>query len=401
MSRRLATTGLFVINGAVIGAWVSQIPAIQRRFELSSGSMGLVILCMSLAVILAVPVAGQAVARLGSARVSVAGGFACIAAVNLPVSAPDPLLVAGGLVVLGAASAAMDVAMNSHGVALEVARGAPVMSSLHAGWALGGAAGAAAGAAGAVFGVDGRVTVAIVSVALAAALAAFARRLGDGSAAEGSAAQRFALPTRDVALLAALCLLVMMTEGAMADWSGIYMRADLGAGAALAALAYAVFTTGMTVGRLVGDRVNRAVGPVALLRGGALLTALSLAATLLIGAPAAALAGLFLVGLGVANGVPLMFSAAGRRPGTAAGPAIAAVSSTGSIGFLLGPPLIGFLAAATSLPWALAVLVPVAVAVLLLARRSAGPVPLGGMLVGDPPASQEPVARQQRQEPVA
>ena len=373
MSRRLATTGLFVVNGAVIGAWVSQIPSIQRRFDLSSSEIGLIILCMALAVILAVPVAGQAVARRGSGPVAVAGGFACLVAVNLPVLAPHPLLVAAGLVALGGASAAMDVAMNSHGVAIENEGNGPIMSSLHAGWALGGVMGAGAGAAGAALGVDGRVTVAVVVLALAALLAACAPRLGHGSAAEGDRAAPFTRPSRGVALLATLCLLVMMTEGAMADWSGIYMRSDLESSAALAALAYAVFTAGMMGGRLVGDRVNRRVGPVALLRGGAVLTAVPLTAMLLVGSPAVAMASLFLVGLGVANGVPLMFSAAGRQPGTAPGPGIAAVSSTGSIGFLLGPPIIGFLAGATALPWALAVLVPAAVAVLLLARRATGP----------------------------
>lgn len=375
MSRRAATTGLFVVNGAVIGAWVSQIPAIQRRFDLSSAGMGLLILCMSVAVIVAVPVAGQVVARRGSAPVAVAGGAVFLAAVNLPVLAPAPLLVAASLVVVGGAGAAMDVGMNSHGVALERAGGAPIMSSLHAGWALGGALGAGAGAAGAAAGLDGRVTVALVAVALAGLLAICARHLGEGTVAEGAAAERFTRPSREVALLAALCLLVMLTEGAMADWSGIHLRSDLGASAAVAALSYAVFTAGMTAGRLVGDRVNRRIGPVALLRAGAVLTAVPLAAMLVIGSASVALPALFLVGLGVANGVPLMFSAAGRRGRGAPGPAIAAVSSTGSLGFLLGPPLIGFLAGATSLTWALGILVPAALAVFALAARAAGAPP--------------------------
>jgi len=179
-------------------------------------------------------------------------------------------------------------------------------------------------------------------------------------------------------LLAVLCFLVMITEGAMADWSGLYLRQDLGSSVALAALAYSFFTAGMTAGRLLGDAINARIGPVALLRGGALLTGIPLGALLLIGQPAVALAGLFLVGLGVANGVPLMFSAAGRQPDTPPGPGIAAVSSMGSLGFLAGPPAIGFLADATSLPWALALLIGGAIVVFALARRAAGerdPVP--------------------------
>ena len=113
----------------------------------------------------------------------------------------------------------------------------------------------------------------------------------------------------------------MLTEGAMADWGGLYLRQDLGASAAVAALAFAFLTGGMTVGRVFGDWLNGRLGPVALLRWGALLTGIPLAAMLLIGAPAAALAGLFAIGLGVSNGVPLMFSAAGRQPDTPPGPA--------------------------------------------------------------------------------
>jgi fucose permease len=370
MTPRWATTGVFVVNGAAIGIWVAHIPWVQERFDLSKSAMGLVLVGMALAVILAFPVAGQAIVRHGSERIVWAGGIACALAVNLPVLAPHPLLVALGLAVLGGSSATQDVAMNSHGVKVEKDMRRPIMSSLHAGWAFGGMAGAAFAAACAALGVDARVTVALGSALLVALLIACARRIGHGSAAEGDDAPGFTLPSRGVVLLAVLCLLVMVTEGAMADWGGLYLRQDLGASAALAALAYSFFTGGMTAGRLVGDWINHRIGAVALLRWGALLTGVPLGAMLLIGQPAAALIGLFLVGLGVSNGVPLMFSAAGRQPDTPPGPGIAAVSSMGSLGFLAGPPVIGVLADAISLPWALATLILGAAVVFALARRA-------------------------------
>ena len=386
MTPRWATTAVFVVNGAAIGTWVAQIPWVQERFDLSKSAMGLVIVGMALAVILAFPVAGQAVVRHGSEKVVWAGGIACALAVNLPVLAPHPLLVALGLAVLGGASATQDVAMNSHGVKVEKDLRRPIMSSLHAGWAFGGMAGAGFAAAFAALGVDARIAVAIASLLLLALLAVSAARIGHGSAAEGADAPGFTLPTRGVVLLAVLCLLVMVTEGAMADWGGLYLRQDLGASAALAALAYSFFTAGMTVGRVVGDWVNHRIGAVALLRWGALLTGAPLGAMLLIEQPAAALAGLFLVGLGVANGVPLMFSAAGRQPDTPPGPGIAAVSSMGSLGFLAGPPVIGVLADAVSLPWALALLILGAVVVFALAARATGRAPVEA----EPAAAPEP-----------
>jgi fucose permease len=372
MTPRWATTAVFFVNGAVIGTWVAQIPWIQERFDLSKGAMGLIIAGMSLAVVTALPAAGQAIVKHGSQRVVLIGGVACALAVNFSVLAPHVVLLILGLMVLGGASATMDVAMNSHGVHVEHELGKPIMSSLHAGWSFGGMIGALFAAALAAVGADPRVTVAMASALLLAAVLAFVRRIGPGSVAEGEEAQRFTLPPRGVLVIAVLCLLVMVTEGAMADWGGIYLRKDLGAERAVAALAFAFFTAGMTTGRVLGDWVNHRIGPVALLRWGALLTAVGLAAMLLIGSTVTALIGLFLIGLGVANGVPLMFSAAGRQPDTPSGPGIAAVSSMGSLGFLAGPPLIGVAADVTTLPWALAALIPAAVVVFALARRAAG-----------------------------
>jgi fucose permease len=367
---RWATTGIFFVNGAAIGTFVAQIPWIQERFDLSKSAMGLVMMGMSLAVIVTMPVAGQAIARRGSERMVWAGGLACVLAVNLPVLAPHPALVVPALFALGASSATMDASMNSHGVAVEQDAGRPLMSSLHAGWAFGGMLGAGLGALLVGLGVDPRVSVAIASALLLAAVTAAARRIGRGSAATGDEAPAFTLPSRAVALLAGLCFLLMLTEGAMADWGGIYLRQSLGAEAAIAALAFAAFTAGMTAGRLAGDRINRRIGARSLLRWGAVLTAVPLAAMLLAGAPAAALAGLFAIGLGVANGVPLLFSAAGRRPERATGPGIAAVASMGSLGFLAGPPFIGFLADAITLPWALATLLLAAAVVFGFAGRA-------------------------------
>jgi fucose permease len=372
MSALWATTGVFFVNGAVVGTWVAQIPWIQDRFDLSSGEVGLVLMGMSLAVIVTMPLAGEAISRFGSVRVIWAGGLASVAAVNLPVLVPHVLLVVVALFVLGMTVASMDVAMNAHGVQVERRGGRPIMSSLHAGWSFGGMIGSGFAAVLAAIGLDARVAVAIASVGLLAALVAFTRSVGEGSAVEQESRKVLSLPPRAVVLLAVLCLLTMVIEGAMGDWGGLYLRRDLGADAALAAAAFAFFTGGMTVGRLVGDAVNARIGAVALLRYGAMLTALPLALMLLVAEPAAAVVGLFVIGLGVANGVPLMYSAAGRRPGVPSGPAIAAVSSMGSLGFLAGPPFIGFIAEATSLPWALATLVLGALAVFVLARRAAG-----------------------------
>jgi len=373
LSARAATTGVFFVNGAAWGVWAAQIPFVQERFELSKSALGLVLLAMSVGVILAMLVAGQAAVRLGSARATRLGAVALCLVSPLPLLAPEVLLLPVALLVFGAASAIMDVSMNAHGAAIERTLGRPVMSSLHAGWSFGGFAGAGAAGLATVVGVDSRLQPTIAAALLLAGLLACLPALGPGSAT--AAGGRFRLPSRDVVLLAALCFLIMVTEGAMADWGGVYLRGDLGASAGLAATTFAAFAAGMTIGRLTGDWLNRRLGAMRLLRSGSALAALALGTLLLVADPVVALAGLVLVGVGVANGVPLLFSAAGRGDVETSGPSIAAVSSMGSIGFLVGPPFIGFLADATSLPLALTTLCAATGAVALLAGRAAGRVP--------------------------
>jgi fucose permease len=370
MSPRAATFGVFFINGAAVGVWVAQIPFVQDRFDLAKSTLGLILLTMSIGVIVALPVMGQAIVRLGSARGVRVAGTVCCLTIPLPLLAPEPYLLPFALLAFGAAGASMDVSMNAHGSAIEGRLGRPIMSSLHAGWSFGGFAGAACVAGATAAGVDPRLQNTIAAVLLLLALLAFLTGLGPGSAT--AAGERFQLPSRAVVLMAVLCFLTMVTEGAMADWGGVYLRGDLGAAAGVAAAAFAAFAAGMTIGRVTGDWINQQIGPTRLLRGGSALAAIALGTLLLLANPVAALIGLALVGVGVANGVPLLFSAAGAGGVETSGPSIAAVSSMGSLGFLVGPPFIGFLAEWTSLPAALTSLCVATATVALLASRVIG-----------------------------
>jgi len=370
MTPRAATFGVFFVNGAVIGTWVGHIPWIQDRFDFSKSTLGLVILAMSIGVIVALPIMGQAIVRLGSVRSTRLAGTACALVLPLPLLAPDPWLLPVALAVLGAASGSMDVSMNAHGVAVERILQRPIMSSLHAGWSFGGLTGAALVAIGGGAGLDPRVETLLATGLFALLLGACLRRLGDGSAT-AEAPSGFVRPTRGVVVLALLCLIIMVTEGAMADWGGLYLTRDLGTSTAVAALAFAAFSGGMTAGRVFGDWLNHRLGAATLMQGGSALAGLALGAMLLLAEPALAIGGFFLVGIGVANGVPLVFSAAGHAEGRESGPNIAAVSSMGSIGFLAGPPFIGFFAEATSLPLALSTLC-LGLAVVTVAGRRIG-----------------------------
>jgi predicted MFS family arabinose efflux permease len=369
MTPRAATFGAFFLNGAMIGTWVGQIPFVQERLDVSKSTIGLALLCMAAGAMIAMPLTGHVLDRRPSASVTRIAALLYLPVLALPLFAPTPVLLGAVLVLFGAANGAMDVAMNAHGVAVERTLGKPIMSSLHAGWSFGGLAGSGGVALGVALGVDPRVEGVIAAGVLWLMAWAITARLGSASAHSEHGPSGFALPSRGVLLIGALCFLVMVTEGAMGDWSGIYLKQDLGASGSAAATGFAGFSLGMALARLAGDELARRWGAGRLLSAGMGLVTVALSVVLLVGDPIVAVIGLALVGVGIANAVPLLFSAAGRVPPS--GPSLAAVFTVGYSGFIVGPPLIGVLADAASLPTALATLCVFGLAVTLLGGRAA------------------------------
>ena len=350
---RAATSVCFFVNGALVGTWVAQIPFVQDRFDVSKTTIGVVLLFMAGGAFVAMPLTGHVLERRPSASVLRLASLAYPPLLLLPLAASGPVWLAAALVVFGAGNGAMDVSMNAHGVAVERSLARPIMSSLHACWSFGGLGGAGAVAAAVALGVDPRVEGALAAIVLWGVVAAATTRLGAASvhAAEEERAAGLALPSRAVMLIGLLCFLVMTTEGAVADWAGIYLTGT-GASHALSATGFAGFSLGMALARLGGDGLVARYSRARVLVGGATLAAASLAVLLATGEALVAVPGLVLVGVGVANAVPLLFSAAGRVPPS--GPSLAAVFTIGYLGFILGPPVIGVLADATSLTAALA-----------------------------------------------
>jgi MFS family permease len=368
MQPRWATAGVFFVNGTGVGTLLPHLPYLRERLDISKGVLGLCLLAMTLGALIAMPLTGQLLERRPSRSVLRAMVVVYPVVLGFTLLPGTPVLLAAVLFVYGFSNGAFDVAQNAHGAALERDLGRPIMSSLHAGWSLGGVAGAAGTALAAAAGVDPRIYVACAAAVLVVLGSVFAARIADPRVMSEAGAG-FVWPSRGVLLLGVLCILVMFTEGAMNDWSAIYLHEDLGSGADVAAAGFAVFSAGMAGGRIVGDAVVARLGFERVLRGGCALAAIALGGLLLAGSVPVTLVGLALVGLGISNGVPLMFSAAGRT--ASPGPAIAAVSTMGYVAFLGGPPFLGFLADATSLPAALAT-VCVGAAIVVVAGGHAG-----------------------------
>jgi hypothetical protein len=242
--------------------------------------------------------------------------------------------------------------MNAHAVLVEERYRWPIMSSFHGLFSLGGLVGAALAAGAMTVGLPPALHLATSAAVLGAAvLAAWPALLPTAPAPVGG--PLFVVPRGRLAALGAIALVAFMAEGAMGDWSAVYLRMDLGAAPATAAWGFAAFSLTMAIGRLTGDRLVACFGAAGMVVAGALIGALTLGAALLAGHPAAAVLGFAGMGIGLANIAPIVFSAAGRLPDLAPGIGIAAVSTAGYCGFLAGPPLIGLVAEASALPIAL------------------------------------------------
>jgi MFS family permease len=370
---RLAVTVVFLAHGALFGTWVSRIPAVKGDLGLSEGELGVALFVGALGTLATLPPAGWAVSRAGS-RPGVTLALPAFAAI-LPLLALAPTLpaLALGLFVFAGTGAVLDVAMNAHGLQVERRGGRPLLSSFHAAWSFGGLGAAAVGGLVAAAGVGPVANFAGAALVLGGTGIAASRLLLPTDVDRPQVPIGFRRPPRALAVLALLGFCGLVAEGAAADWSAVYLSESLGSGPALAALGFAVFSLAMATVRLAGDRLTEQWGPAALTRRGGLVAAAGLTGALLIGVPWAALVGFACMGAGLAAVVPLVFRAAGSVPGFPAGAGIAAVTSVGYAGFLVGPPVIGGLAELAGLPWALGLVVALlGVLVLLAGRTQAG-----------------------------
>lgn len=372
---RRASRTAFLLNGTVFGVWATHIPAIKAHLDISAATLGAALLCLAIGALTAMVASGPLLGRLGSAPVTRATALAFAALLPLPSLMPDVASLCVALFLFGAAGGTMDVAMNAQGALVERRLGRPVMSSLHGMWSLGGLTGAGAG--GLLLPLmaapvqAGLVAAALLALFLATQSGLLPDREGAG-AGEGEGGG-LALPDRDTLLLGAMAMLAFMSEGAILDWSAIYLREDLESATALAGFGFAIFSGAMALCRFFGDRLRQRVGGVALVRAGGLLAAGGLALALLGGTPALALAGFGLTGIGLSNIVPVLFSAAGATeegPGTmSAARSIAAVSTLGYTGVLAGPALLGFVAEASSVGASFGLVAALILVITAMARR--------------------------------
>jgi MFS family permease len=353
---RLAVTTLFVVHGLIFASWVVRIPDIKIRLQLTDAQLGIALLGAPVGVFAGQFLVGWLLPRWGSRRICTLMGLAWCVTFPLLGLTPHVLVLMLVLGVYGLLGGGMDVAMNAQAALVERQYGRPIMAGFHGMWCAAGLLGAALGGflAGRGLPVEWHFLV-IVGPALPAILIA-----GQGLLVEHqpplAEAPSLALLPRALLPLGVLAFSVLLCEGAIGDWSAVYLRESLGSPPGLAASGYVVFALLMTVGRLTGDWLTARLGPALIVRGGGLLVVAGFAVILLTQAPLAAVVGFGLIGAGVACPFPLVISAVARTPNIVTGRAIAAMATVAYSGSFLGPPVIGSLADMVTLRGALALL---------------------------------------------
>jgi MFS family permease len=350
---RTAVSVVFFLNGLVFANWVTRIPAVSDRTHASPAQLGLALLCIAIGSIAAMALIGRVVDRRGSRPVILVTGLLTAAALPLPGAVDSVVALGGALLLYGAAVGALDVAMNVS--AMQVVRVAgPVMPSFHAAFSLGGLVGAGTGALAATASMPPATHLALVALATAVGVLAVRGGLPDDlpeqAAPEDASTSVWRTPA--VWLFGIIALCGAFSEGAIADWTALYLRDEAGAGEGPAALGYAGFSLTMTAARLAGGQVLTRLGRARTLTGSGLLAAGGVLLAVLVPGPAA-FAGFSLAGLGLALAFPVALQGGAEAVPGANGRGVAAVSVVGYAGFLSGPPLIGFLAEAVSLRGAL------------------------------------------------
>ncbi|MGN8278227.1 MFS transporter [Pseudomonas sp. SMN5] len=363
MSTRIA----YLIAGVGIAAWAPLVPYAKVRANLDEGTLGLLLLCLGVGSILAMPISGALATRFGCRRV-LSGGtiLICLALPLLATMTTLPWLVAA-LFVFGAGLGTVDSTVNLQAVIVERASGKTMMSGFHGMFSLGGIIGAAGVSALLGLGLSPLGSTLVVNALLLVALfKAAPHLLPYGSESSGPA---FAIPHGVVLFIGILCFIVFLAEGAVLDWSAVFLASERGVETAYAGLGYAAFALTMTVGRLTGDSVVRRLGPKRIIIYGGTLAATGFLLATLAPMWQAALLGYALVGAGCSNIVPVLYTAVGKQTLMPEAIAVPAITTIGYAGILAGPALIGFVAHGSSLSIAFGLL-----AISLVAVAASGKV---------------------------
>lgn len=364
--RRVALGAFFFFVGLCFASWAARIPDIQAKFDLSEGQLGTLLLFLPLGSVIGLPIAGWAVHQFGSRSVIMVG--AILYALTLPLIglAPTTWLLVPVLILYGMLGNTMNISLNTQALNLEDQMGKSILASFHGLWSMAGFTGAGVGALMIYLGLSPAAHYAVVTlISLIIILSAQGFIVKEKAAAADGG---LVLKKPDALLLriSLIAFLGMMCEGCMFDWSGVYFKKVVHADPSLIALGYVAFMGSMASGRFITDKIAARFTKVAVIQVSGLLIFLGLVLSVLFPTVLISTIGFLLVGFGVASIIPLSYSIAGRSKLYAPSVALAIVSTISFFGFLLGPPLIGFIADLFNLKTSFAMIAVSALGITLL-----------------------------------
>ncbi len=343
-SPRISVSLLFFMNGFLIGNWAPQIPEFINRHSLDESQMGLMIAIFGAGSLLLMPLTGISIARYGVVKITKLTSALAAATLFWIIFAPDILTATLAIFIFGGFIAAMDVAMNAFAVDVERQLSKPVMSSCHGFWSLGGLAGAISG--GYIIQSFSNASQALITVIIATILVAFAwAKIISKDVAHKSTRQPIQFPRTLLPwLIGIVALFAAMPEGAIIDWSALYLRQEFGATALTSSLAFGAFSAAMAIVRFAGDPIRANLGAVKTVKICALTAAVGLLLSGLATSPLLVIIGFAIAGLGLSNIVPIAFAAAGNLPGLAPGIGLSLTTTIGYSGVLVAPAILGYIA---------------------------------------------------------
>ena len=363
---RLATRLAFFAAGFSMGCCAPFFPFVKENVSADKSQFGVLLLCLGIGAIIAMPITGILSAKRGSKPMVLLGGLSMVVLLPILVVVNSPIILALILFLFGAALGTLDVAMNVHGVEVEQIEKRSLMSNFHAQFSIGGLVGAALMTIFLSFGMPLLLSSIIASSITFFAMTLTIKRLLIVNSVKQS---KFMFPKGVVLLLAIFAAIIFLVEGAVVDW-GALLIIDLELTPIKSAgVGYILFSIAMVVARLLGDKIIDIIGEFKVLILGVITTIFGILTILLSTLPLFALCGFMLIGLGVANLVPIFFSAAGRQKIMPAEIAIASVTTTGYAGILLGPVLIGYVAEVTTLSIAFSLLIPLVALTLISSKK--------------------------------
>jgi len=359
----------FFIAGLTFASWASRIPDIKTKLQLTEAGLGAVLFALPVGQLVSLPLSGWLTSRFGSRQMLIGAAILFPLTLLLLALAATTWQLIAALFFFGLWANLINIAMNTQAVGVEKMYGRSIMASFHGLWSLAGFTGAAIGSLFVSADISPLLHFSIVCTLTGLLVFTFYKNTLPNSFESNSAQPLFVKPDRRILMLGLIAFCCMVCEGAMADWSGVYFQKVVQTPVAYTTLGFVAFMGTMATGRFLGDNLVTKFGVKNILQISGILIAAGLMTLVLLPFTATAIAGCLLVGFGVSCVVPVIFSLAGKSTGMSPGLALAAVSTISFLGFLIGPPLIGFIAQAASLRWSFTIIAALGFGTTLLAGK--------------------------------